>query len=141
MTLQRVPLCAATTLNVTGARSRVTRLPERSWPVSVPSATTPLAVARKWVIFALIESVDDGAALADAGTANAAVAASTASTAERDLMAARYPPRTRRNPAARRDVRAADTNVQWHARFAPVYGRARFGPACRFALGARDEKR
>jgi hypothetical protein len=55
-------------------------------PVSVPFATTPLAVAWKLVIFALIESVDDLAASADAGTANATAAASAASMAVRSLM-------------------------------------------------------
>ena len=57
----------AATRNLTGALSRDTLVPERSLPVSVPSATTPLAVARKLVIFALIDSVDDVAASAEAG--------------------------------------------------------------------------
>src|SRR4051812_23342145 len=66
--------------------------PERSLPVSVPSATTPLAVARKLVIFACIESDDDDvAALAAAGTANARMAAIAASMAVRGLMRSAVP--------------------------------------------------
>src|SRR4029079_3201124 len=61
--------------------------PERTVPVSVPSATTPLAVAWKLVIFAFIEKLDDEAASAEAGTANATAAASAARTAVRGLMA------------------------------------------------------
>jgi hypothetical protein len=56
MTLHREPARAAATLNLTGALSRDTLVPELSLPVSVPFATTPLAVAWKLVIFALIES-------------------------------------------------------------------------------------
>src|SRR4051794_9785763 len=79
MTSQRAPRGGATTWNLTGALSRDTLVPERRLPVSVPSATTPLAVARKLVIFALIDTVDDLAALADAGTANVTAATSAAS--------------------------------------------------------------
>ena len=76
----------AATRNLTGALSRDTLVPERSLPVSVPSATTPLAVARKLVIFALIDSVDDVAASAEAGTANATAAASAASMAVKSFI-------------------------------------------------------
>src|SRR3954469_20306471 len=94
MTLHRRPWRLAATRNLTGARSRDTVVPERSLPVSVPSATTPLAVARKLVIFALMESVDDEAALAEAGTANAIVAASAASVMVWGFMGrTRYPSR------------------------------------------------
>ena len=81
MTSQRRPRRTAATLNFTGARSRDTLVPERTLPVSVPSATTPLAVAWKLVIFAFIEKFDDEAASAEAGTANSTAAASAASTA------------------------------------------------------------
>src|SRR3954466_5368941 len=91
MTSQRRPRRAAATLKLTGALSRDTLVPERRLPVRVPSATTPLAVARKLVIFALIETVDDVAALADAGTANATAATSAASMTVRDLMPAHVP--------------------------------------------------
>ena len=79
ITSQRRPRRWAATRNLTGALSRDTLVPERSLPVSVPSATTPLAVARKRVIFALIESLDDTAASAEAGTANERAATSAAS--------------------------------------------------------------
>ena len=86
MTSHRRPRRWAATRNLTGALSRDTLVPERSLPVSVPSATMPLAVARKLVIFALIDSVDEVAASAEAGTANATVAASAASSAVRGFM-------------------------------------------------------
>src|SRR4051812_17068701 len=101
MTSQRRPTCAAATRNLTGALSRETLLPERRLPVSVPFATTPLAVARKLVIFALIESVDDGAALADAGTANAAAATSAASVMVWDRMPAGTRKQTPQVPSSR----------------------------------------
>src|SRR3954449_629263 len=88
MTSQRRPTCAAATRNLTGALSRETLLPERRLPVSVPFATTPLAGARKLVIFALIESLDNGAAVAGAGTPNAAAATSAASVMVWDRMPA-----------------------------------------------------
>src|SRR3954453_6147175 len=91
MTLHRRPRRLAATLNLTGALSREMLPPERSLPVSVPSATTPLAVARKLVIFACIESDDDVAALAAAGTANARMAAIAASMAVRGLMRSAVP--------------------------------------------------
>jgi len=59
MTLHRAPLLAAATAKCTGALWRVTPVPEFNLPVSVPSAVTPLAVARKLVIFADSESLDD----------------------------------------------------------------------------------
>jgi len=71
-------------------------VPERSLPVSIPSATTPFAVAWKLVIFALIESVDFVAAPADAGRANATAAASAASMMVWGFMAVR----TRQQDAA-----------------------------------------
>ncbi|HET7049358.1 MAG TPA: hypothetical protein VFI54_13940 [Solirubrobacteraceae bacterium] len=49
----------ATAANLTGALSRDTPEPDLSLPVSVPCATTPLAVARNLVIFAVIDSIDD----------------------------------------------------------------------------------
>src|SRR4051812_42914799 len=92
MTSHRRPLRLAATLNRTGALSRDTLVPERSFPVNVPSATTPLAVAWKLVIFALIDIEEDVAALADAGIANATMAAEAATMNEWGLMARRYPP-------------------------------------------------
>src|SRR4051795_8275190 len=73
MTLHRRPRRTAATRNRTGARSRDTLVPDRSLPVSVPSATTPLAVARKLVIFAVIDTFDD-VALMDGGLALATAA-------------------------------------------------------------------
>src|SRR6476469_3861987 len=91
MTSQRRPRRAAATRNVTGALSRDRLVPDRSLPVRTPSATTPLAVARKLVIFALIERLDEVAALADAGAANTTMAASAASMEVRGLMANAVP--------------------------------------------------
>jgi hypothetical protein len=54
----------ATTAKFTGALSRDTLVPERSVPFSVPLATTPLALARKLVILADSENLDDEAPLA-----------------------------------------------------------------------------
>jgi hypothetical protein len=66
MTLQRPPRLAATTANRTGALSRDTLVPERSVPDSTPLATTaPRAVARKLVIFAVIDNLDDATLLSD----------------------------------------------------------------------------
>lgn len=60
MTSHRPPRLAAATANRTGALSRDTLVPERSEPERTPFATTaPLAVARKLVIFAVIDSLDD----------------------------------------------------------------------------------
>jgi hypothetical protein len=53
----------ATTAKFTGALSRATLLPDRSVPFSVPLATTPLARARKLVILADNENLDDVAPL------------------------------------------------------------------------------
>src|SRR5919109_660301 len=91
MTSQRRPRRLAATRNLTGARSRDTLVPERSLPVSVPSATTPLAVARKLVILADIESLGDmpplvgglGFALAGGATAANASAEKPAATSLR----------------------------------------------------------
>src|SRR4051794_18839567 len=91
MTSHRRPRRAAATLNLTGALSRATLVPDRRRPVSVPSATTPLAVALKVVIFALIEREDDVAASAVAGTANATVAASAANMAGWGFMPGALP--------------------------------------------------
>jgi hypothetical protein len=70
----------ATTANLTGALLCDTLLPERSFPVKVPSATTPRAVARKLVIFAAKESLGDLATTVDdfalAGGATTAARAS-----------------------------------------------------------------
>src|SRR3954471_19697271 len=83
MTLHRRPWRLAATRNLTGARSRDTLVPERSLPVSVPSATTPLAVARKFVIFAVIENLDDVAPLVgELGLAFAAGATAAKANAE-----------------------------------------------------------
>jgi hypothetical protein len=63
--LHRAPRLAATTANFTGALWRETLVPELSVPVSVPFATTPVAVARKLVIFAVSESLDDAPPVSD----------------------------------------------------------------------------
>ena len=111
MTLHR-PLCGlATTANLTGALSRDTLVPERGLPVSVPCATTPRAVAWKLVIFALIESVDDVAALADAGTANAVAATSAASVIEWDRMPAGTGEQTLQVPSSH--LRPAVPCLRW----------------------------
>src|SRR4051794_11913372 len=94
ITLQRAPLRLAATANFTGALSRDTLVPELSLPVRVPFATTPLVVARKLVMFALIESLDDVAAFAAAGCASVTVAASAARMTGRGLMATLVPRRT-----------------------------------------------
>src|SRR6476660_5363082 len=99
MTLHRELLDAAATLNLTGALSRETLVPDWSLPLSVPSATTPLGVARKLVILALIEREDDVAASAVAGMANATIAASAASMAEWGFMSAGVPARNPTQPA------------------------------------------
>jgi len=116
----------AATRNLTGAWSRDTLVPERSLPVSVPSATTPLAVAWNLVIFALIESVDEVAALADAGTANATAAANAASMMVGDFMLVgtrphaaatlrrlqQRPPRARRaGPPSRKSIQAKEGRI------------------------------
>ena len=63
--MQREPRRLATTANFTGALSRDTLVPELNLPVNVPLATTPLAVAWKLVMVALIESVEGAAARAN----------------------------------------------------------------------------
>ncbi|MGH2890120.1 MAG: hypothetical protein ACRDNJ_10880 [Solirubrobacteraceae bacterium] len=50
------------TANFTGALSRDTFVPECSVPLNLPAATTPVAVARKLVIFAVSDSLDVGPA-------------------------------------------------------------------------------
>src|SRR3954454_23210289 len=87
MTLHRRPRRAAATRNLTGARSRDTLVPDCSFPVSVPSATTPLAVARKLVIFAVMETLDDVAPLVG-GLAFAVAAGATAARAKAEKPAA-----------------------------------------------------
>ena len=89
--MHRRPRRTAATRNLTGALSRDTLAPERSLPVSVPSATPPLAVARKLVMFALIEKEDDVAAGAEAGAANATAAVTAASKMGRGFMPSLYP--------------------------------------------------
>lgn len=92
MTLHRAPRRLAATANLTGALSRDTPVPELSLPVSVPFATTPPVVARKLVIFAVIDSLEDVvAALAAGAAANATAAAIAASMAMRGLMPRRLP--------------------------------------------------
>src|ERR1700760_5005539 len=65
MTSHRPAFALATTANFTGALACDTRLPELRLPVSVPLATTPPAVARKLVIFAETDSLDDMALRVD----------------------------------------------------------------------------
>src|SRR5436305_5788704 len=83
MTSHRPPRGLAATANLTGALSRETLVPERSLPLSVPSATTPLAVARNLVIVAVMENLDDvprlvgGLGFAFVGGATSAATAST----------------------------------------------------------------
>src|SRR3954454_8991357 len=88
MTLHRRPRRLAATRNLTGALSRETLVPERSLPVSVPSATTPLAVARNLVIFAVIESLDDVPPLVGALAFALAVGATAAAKASPEIPAA-----------------------------------------------------
>ncbi|HEY2437774.1 MAG TPA: hypothetical protein VGH93_11380 [Solirubrobacteraceae bacterium] len=77
----------ATTANRTGALSRDTPVPELNLPVRTPFARTPLAVARKLVIFAVIESRDGVARLALGFALALADGATTAATARAERAA------------------------------------------------------
>jgi hypothetical protein len=63
-------------------------LPERSTPVSVPFATTPVRVARKLEIFAVSDSRDDLTPWVDGRRFAVAGSATTAATASADKAAA-----------------------------------------------------
>jgi hypothetical protein len=88
MTLHRVRVARATTANLTGALSREVLEPERSLPVSVPLAKTPLAVAWKLVILAVIESLDDVPRLVGGPEFAFAGCATTAANASAEKLAA-----------------------------------------------------